>query len=109
MSPMFVETLETRRHFAVGLVGTQLQVSGSPGNDVIRVSQVDVNTIRVEENGVVRLFNDALVDSFLLNGNTVPLSTPPLAPPLSPITVTLSPTATTTTTTTTTPTGPYAT
>src|SRR3954447_21613815 len=99
MSPMFVETLETRRHFAVGLVGTQLQVSGSPGNDVIRVSQQDANTIRVEENGAVRLFNDALVDSILLNGNTVTLGTPQLALFISAT----APTATTT------PTGPYAT
>jgi Ca2+-binding RTX toxin-like protein len=67
---MFVENLEGRRLFAVGLVGTQLQVTGSAANDVIVVSQQDPATIRVQENGVVTFFADASVNSILLNGNT---------------------------------------
>src|SRR4051794_2435588 len=65
-----IESLEGRRLFAIVLVGSQVQVTGSAGNDVIRVSQQDANTIRVEENGIVRLFADASVSSLLLNGNT---------------------------------------
>lgn len=68
---MFVENLENRRLFAVGLVGTQLQITGSAAADVIRVSQQDANTIRVEENGAVSLWADASVGSILMNGNTI--------------------------------------
>ena len=52
-----IENLEERRMFAV-LVGAQLQVFGGAGNDNIKVSQFDVNTIRVEQNGVDRTVFD---------------------------------------------------
>jgi len=65
---MLFESLETRRMFAV-LVGTQLQVTGGAGNDVIRVSQQDAATIRVEQNGVVQFFADGSVSTVLINGN----------------------------------------
>jgi Ca2+-binding RTX toxin-like protein len=63
------ESLEERRLFAVALVGTQLQVTGGAGNDVIRVRQQDAATIRVEDNGVVTLFADASVNTILVNAN----------------------------------------
>ena len=64
-----IESLEERRLFAVALVGAQLQITGGAGADVIRVSQQDVATIRVEDNGVVSLFADANVSSILVNAN----------------------------------------
>ncbi|MEA2711785.1 MAG: hypothetical protein QOF78_4386 [Phycisphaerales bacterium] len=65
---MSFETLEPRRLFAV-LVGSQLQVTGGSGNDIIKVSQQDAATIRVEQNGVVSFFADGSVSSILINGN----------------------------------------
>jgi Ca2+-binding RTX toxin-like protein len=62
------ESLESRRLFAVALVGSQLQVTGTGGNDNIQVSQQDAATIRVSDNGAVSLFNDANVSSILING-----------------------------------------
>jgi Ca2+-binding RTX toxin-like protein len=61
------EMLEDRRLMAV-LVGTDLQITGTAGNDVIRVSQQDAATIRVEENGVVTLFADANVTTIHATG-----------------------------------------
>ena len=65
---MFVDTLESRRLLAV-IVGTQLQVTGGAGIDTIKVSQQDVATIRVEQNGAVSFFSDASVNTILINGN----------------------------------------
>jgi Ca2+-binding RTX toxin-like protein len=62
------ESLEDRRLMAV-LVGTDLQVTGTAANDVIRVSQNDAATLRVEENGVVSFFNDANVSTIRITGN----------------------------------------
>ena len=66
----YLERLEDRRLFAVGLVHGELQITGTSGNDVIRVSQVSAGTIRVEENGVVTLWNDLDVQSIFMNGST---------------------------------------
>jgi Ca2+-binding RTX toxin-like protein len=63
---MFLESLETRRLFAV-LVGTELRVFGTNGNDVLKVSQQDAATIRVETNGVVQFFADGSVNSIRMN------------------------------------------
>ena len=63
------EELEGRRLLSATIVGTQLQITGGSGNDVIRVSQQDAATIRVEENGVVSLFADSSVNTILVNGN----------------------------------------
>ena len=60
------ESLEDRRLMAV-LVGTDLQITGTAGNDTIRVSQQDAATIRVEQNGVVTFFNDANVSTIHVN------------------------------------------
>lgn len=56
------ESLEERRMMAV-LAGTDLQITGTSGNDTIRVSQQDAATIRVEQNGVVTFFNDTNVST----------------------------------------------
>ena len=64
------EILEGRKLFSVALVGTQLQVTGDTGgtpNDVIRISQFDAATLRVEENGTVQFFADSSVSSILIN------------------------------------------
>jgi Ca2+-binding RTX toxin-like protein len=63
------ESLEDRRLLSASIVGTQLQITGGSGNDVIRVSQQDAATIRVEENGVVSLFADSSVNTILVNAN----------------------------------------
>ncbi len=63
---MFLEELETRRLFAV-LVGTELRVFGTAGNDNLTVSQQDAATIRVEENGVVSFFGDGAVATIRMN------------------------------------------
>src|SRR5688572_25655671 len=60
------ENLEDRRMFAV-IVGTQLQITGGAGVDNIRVSQMDVATLRVEQNGVVQFFGDGSVNTILVN------------------------------------------
>src|SRR5688572_11411830 len=65
-----VQRLENRRLFAVGIVGRELQITGTEGNDVILVTQVDANTIRVEENGAVTLWDDRRVKPIFMNGNT---------------------------------------
>ena len=68
MSKGIFESLEERRLFAA-LVGGQLQVTGTALADTIRVSQQDMATIRVEENGAVSLWADASVSSILVNAN----------------------------------------
>ena len=60
------ESLEERRMMAV-LAGTDLQITGTAGNDTIRVSQQDAATIRVEQNGVVTFFNDTNVSTIHVN------------------------------------------
>jgi Ca2+-binding RTX toxin-like protein len=63
------DNLEDRRLMSATLVGNELQVIGSNAvNDVIKVSQLDAATIRVEENGVVTFYNDANVQKILLRG-----------------------------------------
>jgi Ca2+-binding RTX toxin-like protein len=61
------ESLEDRRLMAV-LVGTDLRITGTAGNDTIRVSQQDAATLRVEENGSVSFFNDANVATLKIDG-----------------------------------------
>jgi Ca2+-binding RTX toxin-like protein len=68
------EALEDRRLFAV-LVGTELRVFGTGGNDTLRVSQQDPATIRVEENGVVTLFADGSVNTIRMNVTAALLTT----------------------------------
>jgi Ca2+-binding RTX toxin-like protein len=63
---MFAESLENRRLFAV-LVGTELRVFGTAGNDNLQVSLQDPATIRVQENGAVSFFANAAVASFRMN------------------------------------------
>jgi Ca2+-binding RTX toxin-like protein len=63
---MFLEALETRRLFAV-LVGTELRIFGTAGNDNLTVSQQDAATLRVEENGVVSFFGDGSVNTIRMN------------------------------------------
>ena len=77
------ESLEGRRLFSVALVGTQIQVTGSAGSDVVRISQFDASTLRVEENGIVQFFADGSVNSILINGgdgnDTLEVSSTPAA------------------------------
>jgi Ca2+-binding RTX toxin-like protein len=67
------EMLEGRRMFSVALNGTDLQVTGDTGatpNDVVRITQQDAATIRVEENGVVTFFNTNSVARIVVNAGT---------------------------------------
>jgi len=64
------EMLEGRRMFSVALNGTDLTVTGDTGatpNDVVRITQQDAATIRVEENGVVTFFNTNSVARIVVN------------------------------------------
>jgi Ca2+-binding RTX toxin-like protein len=85
------ESLEERRLFAVALVGTQLRVTGGAGADVIRISQQDAATIRVEDNGVVSFFADANVNTILVNANAgndrVQIISPAALPVTEPATI----------------------
>src|SRR5688572_1099605 len=71
---MFLETLETRRLFAI-IVGTELRVFGTAGNDNLSVSQQDAGTLRVEENGVVSFFGDGAVNTIRINVTPAALTT----------------------------------
>jgi Ca2+-binding RTX toxin-like protein len=77
------EILEGRKLFSVALVGTQIQVTGTADNDVVRIEQFDASTLRVEENGVVQFFADGSVSSILMNGgdgnDTLVVSSTPAA------------------------------
>jgi Ca2+-binding RTX toxin-like protein len=71
---MFLEALETRRLFAI-IVGTELRVFGTAGNDNLSVSQQDAATLRVEENGVVSFFGDGAVNTIRINVTPAALTT----------------------------------
>jgi Ca2+-binding RTX toxin-like protein len=62
-----LESLEERRLMAV-IAGTDLQVTGTSGNDVILISKQDAATIRVQENGVVTFFNSSSVKTIHVDG-----------------------------------------
>src|SRR5687768_11319131 len=74
MMKKLIEILEERRLFAV-LVGAELRVFGTGGSDILRVSQQDAATIRVEENGVVSFFADANVNVVRMNVTPAVLGT----------------------------------
>lgn len=64
---MFLQSLESRRLFAASLVGTELRVYGTAGNDIIKVRQLNPATIEVSDNGVLLFFPDAAVNTLRLN------------------------------------------
>ena len=85
------ESLEGRRLFSVALDHGQLEITGGTGDDVIRVSQQDSATIRVEDNGAVSLWADSSVDTIFVtagDGNdTVEIVSPTVLPLVEPATL----------------------
>src|SRR5437763_666126 len=63
-----LESLESRRLMSASLANGVLTVTGTPGNDTIAVARQDAQTLRLNDNGVVSLFDTHSVRTIVVNG-----------------------------------------